>query len=245
MRAIAALAVTLWGLGAALAQADDADVRQAVLEKGAPYPVVVELFTSQGCSTCPPADALMAELAEEPGLLPLALHVDYWDYMGWADPFAQASHTARQQAYAHHAGRRMVFTPQMIVGGTVDLAGVRPADLAQAISELSRRQSPVRLAARIEGARLLISVEADPPLPGPVTLDLVRYLPRATVDIRGGENAGRRIDYANIVTDWLPLVRWEGAGQIRIQAVLTGPAPAALVLQEAGPGRVLAALPLP
>src|SRR6056297_1329329 len=80
-------------------------------------PVVVELFTSQGCSSCPPADAMLGELAERDDVIPLALHVDYWDYIGWADIFADPAYTRRQKGYAHATGQRMVYTPQMVIDG--------------------------------------------------------------------------------------------------------------------------------
>src|SRR5918996_4983900 len=86
-------------------------------------PVVVELFTSQGCSSCPPADALLAELAGKDGVIALALHVDYWDYLGWADSFASPAFTARQRAYAKKAHSRTIYTPQMIVQGEDRLVG--------------------------------------------------------------------------------------------------------------------------
>ena len=88
-----------------------------------PAPVVVELFTSQGCSSCPPADALLAELAGAEGVIALALHVDYWDYLGWTDSFAAPKHTERQRAYAKAAKSRTIFTPQMVVQGSERLKG--------------------------------------------------------------------------------------------------------------------------
>ena len=95
--------------------------------------VVVELFTSQGCSSCPPADALLDRLSSRNNVLALSLHVDYWDYIGWKDKFASPAHTARQQAYARAAGRRSVYTPQMIINGLDDVAGTAPMDVADMI----------------------------------------------------------------------------------------------------------------
>ena len=96
-------------------------------------PVVVELFTSQGCSSCPPADALLHELSKRDDVIPLALHVDYWDYIGWKDSFAQPAFTARQRGYAQASGRRAIYTPQMIIGGQFDVVGNRPMDVAAII----------------------------------------------------------------------------------------------------------------
>ena len=105
---------------------------RAVQAEGA-APVVLELYTSQGCSSCPAADALLEELADQPGLLPLALHVDYWDYIGWADTFAHPGFTERQKAYARAAGERMIYTPQMIVGGVARVEGNDATAVAEAI----------------------------------------------------------------------------------------------------------------
>ena len=105
------------------------------------HPVVVELFTSQGCSSCPPADAVLHDLASRDDVLPLALHVDYWDYIGWKDQFAKPSHTNRQKAYAHVGGRNMIYTPQMVVQGQEDVVGVKAMKLAELIEK--HRNAPV------------------------------------------------------------------------------------------------------
>jgi hypothetical protein len=105
-------------LAMALGAPDDA----VAAVDGAP-PVVVELFTSQGCSSCPPADAILAELAERSDLVALSLHVDYWDYIGWKDPFGSPLHTTRQKNYASELGLRYVFTPQIVVDGAASVVG--------------------------------------------------------------------------------------------------------------------------
>ena len=97
--------------------------------------VVVELYTSQGCSSCPPADEFVAMLASDPRILPLALHVDYWDYIGWEDKFAQAKFTDRQHAYAKAIGSRTIYTPQLIIGGQDRIEGFRPAETAARLRE--------------------------------------------------------------------------------------------------------------
>src|SRR5690606_9121092 len=113
--------------------------------------VVVELFTSQGCSSCPPADALLSELAAQPGVIALALHVDYWDYLGWKDSFASPAFSARQKAYAKSFGRRSIFTPQMVVQGRQALVGHDAPSVLSAIAEGLTEQATVNLALRREG----------------------------------------------------------------------------------------------
>src|SRR6056297_2439763 len=126
MRHLIGAALLMAGLaGAALPQ-----TRAAMATSG---PVVVELFTSQGCSSCPPADALLHDLAERGDVLALSLHVDYWDYIGWKDQFAQPAFTLRQKAYAVSGDRKMIYTPQMIVAGHVDVVGHKAMKVVRAI----------------------------------------------------------------------------------------------------------------
>ena len=116
----------------------------AAAEPGPP-PTVVELFTSQGCSSCPPADALLKKLDERAGVIALALHVDYWDYIGWKDSFGDPAHAKRQRSYAYFAGSRTIYTPQMIVGGTAAVVGSRPMEVADLINAM-QVQDPVLMA---------------------------------------------------------------------------------------------------
>ena len=204
-------------------------------------PVVVELFTSQGCSSCPPADRLLAQLAGREDVIALALHVDYWDYIGWKDSFAQPAFTARQKGYARAAGQRSVYTPQMIVGGLDHVMGVRPmavADLIRAHAEAPRK-ALVELE-RAADAQLAIEIRAVAPV-GPAEVHLVRYRPHATVKITRGENAGRTLDYANIVTEWSVLARWDGQAPLRLLAEAKGEQPVVVLVQGADHGAVLAA----
>ncbi|HEV8025928.1 MAG TPA: DUF1223 domain-containing protein, partial [Stellaceae bacterium] len=102
--------------------------------EGRSAPVVVELFTSQGCSTCPPADAYLGELASRPGVIALAFHVDYWNYIGWTDPFASKAATDRQRSYAKQLGLRYVYTPQMVINGTMEGVGSGREAITQLIA---------------------------------------------------------------------------------------------------------------
>ncbi len=207
----------------------------------AQQPVVVELYTSQGCSSCPPADALLAELADRDDVIALALHVDYWDYIGWKDEMARPEHTARQKGYAVAAGKRMVYTPQMVIGGSDHVTGYKPMEVADLIRKHQEVESPVRLSVRRDGERLEIEATAREPLGTPVAVQVVRFLPERTVSIKRGENAGKTIEYHNIVDLWAEIGRWNGRGTYTATARVAGDEPLAVILQEAGHGPVVAA----
>ncbi len=203
--------------------------------------VVVELYTSQGCSSCPPADALMGKIAGQPGVIALALHVDYWDYIGWEDTFGKAQFTERQKAYARAAGSRMIYTPQMIVDGRDRVLGNEPEDLAAALKARLGAVSPVKLSLERRGGLVVIRAEADPPLSRGARVQLVRYQPSEKVLIERGENAGQTIDYTNIVTDWQPVGDWSGQSPLEMEAEAPGNAPVVVIVQSDGPAEILAA----
>lgn len=203
--------------------------------------VVVELYTSQGCASCPPADAFLSELAQADGVIALSLHVDYWDYIGWEDSFADPRFTERQKSYARAAGSRMVYTPQMIIGGTERVEGNTPDAVVKFVGKHMAWDSPVTLDISRDGARLTISAEADPPLDRGAVVQLVRLMPEATVVIERGENAGREVTYRNIVTAWDQIAEWPGTAPLSMQADVAGDEPVVVILQEPGPARILAA----
>lgn len=204
--------------------------------------VVVELYTSQGCSSCPPADEFVAMLASNPQILPLALHVDYWDYIGWEDKFADPKFTDRQKAYAKAVGSRTIYTPQLIIGGADRIEGFAPEETAKRLRAHLEAGTPVRLTVTREGDRLVIRAEADPPLDEPVRVQLVRYKPEETVMIDRGENAGKTISYTNIVTSWERLEDWSGREPLEVEAPFQGDEPGAVILQQQGPAAILAAV---
>ena len=203
--------------------------------------VVVELFTSQGCSSCPPADAILSDLAPSDDVIALALHVDYWDYLGWKDEFADPRNTRRQKSYARVAGARTVYTPQMVVGGKDHLVGVRPVELMDLIERHAANPAPVLLSLSRSGDKIDISATAAGRLPNGAVIQLVRYTPRASVDIRGGENGGRTITYANIVRSWEAVGEWDGSAPLSLSVPVRGGDPVVVILQEPGPGPILAA----
>jgi hypothetical protein len=213
----------------------------AVAQVQAEPVVVVELYTSQGCSSCPPADEFVAMLASNPQILPLALHVDYWDYIGWEDKFAHPKFTDRQKAYAHAIGSRTIYTPQLIIGGSDRIEGFAPEETAERLRAHMEAGASVRLTVTREGDKLVIRAEADPPLSEPVRVQLVRYKPEETVTIERGENAGKTITYTNIVTSWERLEDWSGKEPLEVWAPFPGDEPGAVIVQRDGPAAILAA----
>lgn len=205
--------------------------------------IVVELYTSQGCVACPPADAFLTALAQDSRVIPLALHVDYWDYIGWADSFANPRFTDRQKAYARAAGSRTIYTPQFIVAGNARIEGYEPGlTEAEMVRELGAVPPPaVQLTVERQGEMLAIRAEADPPLTDPVRVQLVRYAPEETVTIDRGENAGKTITYRNVVISWEVLGDWTGLAPLELSALAPGDLPAVVIVQAQGPGAILAA----
>lgn len=158
--------------------------------------VVLELFTSQGCSSCPPADALLARLAEAPGILALSRNVAYWDRLGWPDTLARKDHTALQRAYAAAFGERSVYTPQIVVDGAEGAVGSRADDVDALIRTARARPAGAVITLEAPGR---VAVRFAPGIKGPAQVRLIDVSPLETVRIGAGENGGRRISYANVV----------------------------------------------
>ena len=198
--------------------------------------VVVELFTSQGCSSCPPADAILREMAPRDDVIALALHVDYWDYIGWKDIFGDPAHTERQRAYARANGERTVYTPQFVIGGQDHVVGIKPMKLVETIMAHQAQPPAAEVTLGREGDVLLIrAVSAE--LAGPVEIHLFRYIPSEEVRIARGENRGRTLTYANIVSDWQIVGRWDPRMPFEQSVSVAGPEPVVVVAQrpEGGP----------
>ncbi|RWR12950.1 DUF1223 domain-containing protein [Sinirhodobacter populi] len=205
-------------------------------------PVVVELFTSQGCSSCPPADEMFARFAARPDVIALSLHVDYWDYLGWEDPFAQPAFTQRQKGYARAAKSRSIYTPQMIVEGRQSLIGGDETALDMMVREEKGRQKAVSISVSGSDGQYQIELSADPPQPQGAIVQIVRYMPAARVEILRGENAGMVVNYANVVTAWHAVAEWDGRTATRFNAKIEGDDPAVVIVQSAVPGK---SAPLP
>ena len=210
-------------------------------DAGRADPVVVELFPSRGCSSCPPADELLRKLAKRDDVIPLALHVDYWDYIGWKDTFGQRKFTARQKGYARAAGKRMVYTPQMVIEGKDHVVGAKPGKVMQLIRRHRAVDSGIDLAVKRAGDRVRITAKAEKPQDVPLWVQIVRVKPEATVEIRRGENAGKKITYSNIVTDWRRLDPWDTRKPLAVEARAEGDEDVVVIIQRPEFGPILAA----
>lgn len=176
---------------------------------GRPVPVVVELFTSQGCNSCPPADAYLGELAKRQDILAISWHVDYWDYIGWKDPFAQHAFTKRQHAYLRALDQRYVYTPQMVINGRLQGIGSERAQIERLIAEAAQESRAVRARApRVTMAGDTVHVEGGSGAPSIVWV--AWFDPEHWTPVKGGENAGHRLGEYNVVREWVQLGRYDG-----------------------------------
>jgi len=201
-------------------------------------PVVLELFTSEGCSSCPPADALLGQFARQPGVVALAWHVDYWNGLGWHDPYATHFATARQDAYAKRLGDE-VYTPALAVNGAAIVVGSDRRAIANAIARVPAASIPVALRRDTNGAVAEIGATADP-----VSALLVVFDPVRTTPIGAGENNGRRLTEFNIVRESKLLGTWQGE-QRRVALPPITPGRGAAVLLQTADLRVVGAGVLP
>ncbi len=183
-------------------------------------PVVVELFTAQGCAACPPADDLLADLADRRDVLALSWHVDYWDYLGWSDDFARPEFSLRQRGYNLNWGGRSLFTPQIVVGGETPIAQIRPADVSMAIDMERAEGDHVAITRRETGNRREIELTPQGPLPPSIAVQLIRYLPEREVEVHDGENRGRRLVLRNVVAASEVLATWDGRAPLRLTVTL-------------------------
>ncbi|PLX35491.1 MAG: DUF1223 domain-containing protein [Hyphomicrobiales bacterium] len=176
---------------------------------------VLELFTSQGCSSCPPADALMGEFSKQPGLVALTYAVDYWDYLGWKDTLAKPAYSRRQRAYAVARADRNVYTPQVIINGITHAVGSRKSQIDSRIASTSKKLRPIHVPVQITetGDKLTVTLGKAPDAltDRQATLWLVLYQSSVEVKITRGENRGRKITYHNVVREMTPAGMWDGA----------------------------------
>ena len=182
---------------------------------------VVELFTSQGCSSCPAADALFVKLAKRSDLIVLTMPVDYWDYLGWKDTLASPGNTARQKAYARSRGDGQVYTPQAVVNGQVHVNGAQESQIENALRRSAGRADSSRLTLKswIDTEALVVEATGMPASSAPASANapvakgtvLLAFVKRQTeVEIGRGENKGRKVVYANVVQQLKPVGEWAG-----------------------------------
>ena len=211
---------------------------------------LLELFTSQGCSSCPPADKLLGEFAADPSVVALSLPINIWDYLGWKDTLALPGHSARQRAYAELRGDRQVYTPQVVVNGSMHALGSDRAAIERAIAQTDRNQAimslPVQLSAG--GGNLSVTVKAVPGQPANGEVWLCPLISAVAVAIGRGENRGHTLTYHNVVRGWRKLGDFAGSDSrwsVPLSEIQQGDVDAAAVVVQEGthdkPGIVLGA----
>ncbi len=205
--AVAAAWLGLAMLGAPAARAGEAvEARQGI--------ALIELFTSQGCSSCPPADRLLGEISSRTGVVALTFPVDYWDYLGWKDTFASPANTARQKAYAAARGDGEVYTPQVVINGVVHAVGSRPDAVDAAIAAASAQVQAWRAPLSADVVKGVLNVSAGAAPGGPEakagTIWVAEYRSIASVAVKRGENSGSKLSYHNLVRRLAKVGDWDG-----------------------------------
>lgn len=180
----------------------------------APPRAVVELYTSQGCSSCPPADALLKKLSADPSIIALSLPVDYWNYLGWKDTFASPRNSERQRNYARARGDGAIYTPQAIVNGEVHVNGASEGEIENAIKTTASTAGPQHISVRFWQERNTLNFalggEEKGHTPREATIWLGVVQSSGSVDIKTGENEGKTLTYTNIVRELTPIGIWKG-----------------------------------
>lgn len=171
----------------------------------------MELFTSQGCSSCPPADKLLTELAERKDVLAFSLPVDYWDYLGWKDTLASHDFSERQREYAQSRGDGDVYTPQAVINGSADVVGSDRAAVEKALKQATEAGFPVPIGLSAGEDSVTVKIgAASGATPNRGTIWLAMYDRSVTVPIERGENSGRTLTYSNVVRKLRPIAMWKG-----------------------------------
>ena len=211
-------------------------------DAAAATPVVIELFTSQGCSSCPPAEALLGELIRRPNVVALAYHVDYWDDLGWKDRFAIPQSVQRQRGYAQRLSSSGAFTPQAVISGDTSVVGSNRAALDRALAE--PRDA---LAVVLSKADAKLQIDLPERWREPMDLYVISYLSEATTPIGRGENAHRSLKEFNIVRSFVRVGRWDGTPQrmtVPLDSIPGDATAVAAVLQRPNQGAITGAATL-
>ncbi len=205
---------------------------QAKAEASGDNPVVIELFTSEGCSSCPPADDLTAEYADRDDVILLSYHVDYWNYIGWKDPYSSAENTERQKFYARHTQDGKVYTPQVVVQGEHAFVGSDRIKLARSVIFAGNETNQVKVSAKKVGDKIEISLPETADINAEIVV--VGYLKHTESKVTRGENRGRSLDHRNSVTEFNNVLKWTGAAQTISVASPSGDGVAVLVQSRKG-----------
>jgi hypothetical protein len=230
----------------ALAAGAAAAIAARPAQAGAARPVVIELFTSQGCSSCPAADALMGELRKMPGVIVLSYNVDYWDYLGWRDTLASPEKSQRQYDYAKARGDMDVYTPQVVVGGGSHYSGSDKAAILKAIAraQSAEPQHPIGISLAVKEDEFIVEIGKGGAAHD-ATLWLMAFAPSVAVKIEKGENAGKDIVYYNVVRKLVPASMWHGEAMTltlpKQDILLPDCRGAAALLQQGKAGPIMAA----
>lgn len=204
--------------------------------------VVVELYTSEGCSSCPPADKILTKIAEREGVLALALHVDYWDYLGWKDRFSMAKFTKRQEYYNMALGSRYrLVTPQMIFHGQSYVAGAKAGKIEQHLEKLKDQSDTVLLSVQKQEAGYRVTINPRGIAVASADVFIVQYTPNYVSKVKGGENRGLTLNHTNIVTSWERVGVWNGQRGWHVEQPFVEGMQAAVIVQTADSGPILAA----
>ena len=204
--------------------------------------VVVELYTSEGCSSCPPADKILTEIAQREGVLALALHVDYWDYLGWKDKFSMAKFTDRQEYYNMALGSRYrLVTPQMIFHGQSYVAGAKAGKIEQHLEKLKEQSDKVVLDVQKQDSAYQIKINPRGMAVPSADVFIVHYTPNYVSKVKAGENRGLTLNHTNIVTAWENVGVWSGQRGWHVEQPIVEGMQAAVIVQTTGNGPILAA----
>ena len=234
--------------GATALKADYATTADSA-QQSVPIRAVIELYTSQGCSSCPPADVLLQKYAADPGVIALSMPVDYWDYLGWKDTFATPRNTDRQRAYAKARGDGAIYTPQAVVNGTMHANGSQKSEIDSAIELTSKDTALPHVGIRFWQEANTLNVTTSAAEPGKEVKEATVWLgvvqTTGSVQIARGENAGQTLVYTNIVRELTPIGLWKGEPlmiQIPRSAVMQPSTQKSVVLiQEGKAGPIIGA----
>ena len=204
--------------------------------------VVVELYTSQGCSSCPAADEVLKTLKERHNVIALSLNVDYWDYLGWKDDLALPGNTTRQRKYAKMMRSRHVYTPQLMVDGKMDVIGSRRSQVDSAVESFSNDKDSARILAQVDGNEVKVAVSPETSEARDAIIWLVGFDSSIVRNVGGGENQGRSIEYSNVVREWREVGRWDGRSALELNLRRpAGEGGLAVIVQEGEVGEILGA----